>query len=484
MVITSCSFKESPKLDNTTAQPDLSNQEAIAWIENNLTSANALKNHVSRKSIPKAMFEYKVPGVSMAFVDQGKVAWKKTYGYANLATSEKVTDNTVFTGASLSKPLTAIAALSLVESERLSLDENVNNKLEDWQVPENEFTKKEKVTLRHLISHRAGVKNDLWSSYLPEQSVPSLTQMLAGQHPSVDPATSIITTPGSIESYSNPGYSIIQKMIEDVTNKSFEHVLDELVLQPSEMNDSSFQQPIPEYLRARKAVGYDETVNAYSYKLFPYKAAGGVWTTPSDMARFIITLFKDYDGQHNILPTSMVEEVFSRNEVRLAFSKIYNENSEDLIFRHYGSNQGFTCYLVGSVLKRQAIVVMTNSDNGFELLDYIARAVAEFYQWDYLQPTIHMPYKAEASELENYTGHYLNNDKKITFSVDNNALTIKLKPSDNPQTLTHIGPGEFISTEDSVKYQFLRPRGESTGPFVWLRITSNGGSDSYVEKIN
>lgn len=483
MAITSCSPQKDVWLNNNTENPDLPNQEAIEWIENHLTPSESLKNHISRKSILEAMSEYKIPGVSMAFVDQGEIAWTKTYGYADLQTLEKVTKDTVFTGASFSKPLTAIAALDLVENNKLNLDENVNNKLEGWHIPENEFTENEKVTLRHLLSHRAGVKNDLWSSYLPEQTVPSLTQMLAGQPPSVDPAVSVIATPGSAEQYSNPGYSIIQKLIEDVTDQSFEKVLDELVLEVSGMSDSSFQQPIPDYLQTRRATGYDENLNPFPYRLFPYKAAGGIWTTPSDMARFIITLYKDYEGHNKILSSSAMAKVFSRDPIRLAFAKIYDENSEDLLFRHYGTNQGFSSYLVGSIHKHQAVVIMTNGHMEFEFLDYVARAVAEFYDWDYLKPTIHLPYITTALELDDYIGHFRIDDKQLEFSIQNDMLAVKLKTENEPENLTQISPGEFISIKDSAKYQFLKAREASDGTFIWVRVTSPGGSESYAERV-
>lgn len=307
--------------------------------------------------------------------------------------------------------------------------------------------------------------------------------MLAGQSPSVDPATSVISVPGSAEKYSNPGYSIIQQMLEDVTGESFEDVLDKLVLQPSKMLDSSFAQPMPDYLQHRRAIGYNNKLQPYPYKLFPFKAAGGVWTTPSDMARFVLTLFEDYQGQNNILSTAMTTNVFSRDRIRLGFSKIFNDSSDDLVFRHYGSNQGFTCYLIGSLVNRQAIVIMTNSDNGFDFLDYTARAVAEFYKWDYLQPTVHQKHIIDSADLSNYVSQFNYNNDLLGFEVEDNALVLTFNSSAKQQRLIPIGKSEFISTEDSVKYQFLLPRGNSSDVYEWLRITSAAGKDDYAGKV-
>lgn len=420
----------------------------------------------------------------MAFVDQGKIAWTKSYGYANLATLEGVTDKTVFTGASLSKPLTAMAALRLVDSGILTLDEDVNLKLKEWHVPDNDFTKNEKVTLRWLISHKAGVKNDLWSSFLPGEAVPTLNQMLAGQSPSVDPAVSIVSVPGSKEKYSNPGYSIIQKLLMDVQNDSFDNILDQLVLQPSGMVDSSFQQPMPERLQARRAVGYDSQLKPYTYKLFPYKAAGGVWTTPTDIARFIIALFKDAEGQQTILSKTMIEQVFSRNPERLGFSKIFNDDNDDLIFRHYGSNQGFTCYMVGSVKQKQAIVIMTNSDNGFALLDYIARAVAERHEWGHLKPKVSSAHSLEPEAMDGFLGSFDYHSDVLTFSLKGGSLWVASKNNKTQTQLTPVADTQFISADDSTAYHFLKNRSGTIKYYKWIRITEPSGNINFAQKVD
>lgn len=429
------------------------------------------------------MSEFKVPGLSIAFVDSGEIAWTKSYGFSNLVTSKMVSDKTVFTGASLSKPLTAFAALNLVELGKLKLDEDVNATLTSWKVPNNIHTEKEKVTLRQLLGHRAGIKNDLWSSFLPEEEVPSLSQMLAGQTPSIDPPVSVVSLPGAEQQYSNPGYSIIQQLLKDASNDNFDNILDTIVLQPSGMQNSSFQQPMPDKLKKRRAIGYGENLEPYPYRLFPYKAAGGVWTTPSDMAQFVITLFNDYDGKGKILSSSMMKQIMIKENQRLAFSKIFDEDRKGLIFRHYGSNQGFTSYMVGSLDHRQAVIIMTNSDNGFSLLDYIARAVAEFYQWEFLKPVIHKPTESGA-EINSYVGDFDYRSEILNFNVKNNALWISSKTLKHPVKLVAVGKSEFISNIGPTKYEFYRPRGVRQGEFKWVRvIPASGRDDEYAPRI-
>jgi len=429
------------------------------------------------------MAEDRIPGVSIAFVDQGAIAWKKTYGYANLATLERVNDQTVFTGASLSKSLTAMAALCLVEQGMLDLDEDVNIKLQGWQVPDNEFTKNEKVTLRRLISHRAGIKNILWSSFAPDEVVPTLEQMLAGQAPSTEPPVSLEAVPGEEEKYSNPGYSIVQKLLNDVSGERFEDLLDRLVLKPSGMVDSSFEQPMPKRLKARRAIGYDSRLKPYSYKLFPYKAAGGVWTTPTDIANFMIALFKDYEGREIMLTKAMMAQVFSRNPERLGFSKIFQDGSEDLVFRHYGSNQGFTCYMVGSLQHKQAVIIMTNSDNGFNLLDYIARAVAEYCGWDYLKPTEYPPIELAAETMAKYCGSFDHDSGKLTFDVTDKALWVASESTGERMKLTPVGERKFIDPANAMTYEFFRNRTGEIKYYKWARVIEPAGREYWAPKL-
>ena len=107
-------------------------------------------------NLTELMKIYKVPGLSVAVIDNFKIAWAKAYGVTEAGATTPVTIHTLFQAGSISKPVAATGALYLVEHGKLSLDENVNDKLKTWQVPDNEFTKDQKVTLRRLLSHKIG----------------------------------------------------------------------------------------------------------------------------------------------------------------------------------------------------------------------------------------------------------------------------------------------------------------------------------------
>ena len=126
---------------------------------------------------------YQVPGVSITVFDDGQILWARGFGLADISANQRVTPETLFQAASVSKSVTAFAALQLVQQGKLSPDEDVNRKLVSWKVPENEFTRNEKVTLRRLLSHTAGLNGASVGGYLASEPLPTTMQILDGKKP-------------------------------------------------------------------------------------------------------------------------------------------------------------------------------------------------------------------------------------------------------------------------------------------------------------
>jgi len=197
--------------------------------------------------------------------------------------------------------VTAIAALRLVQAGKLNLDEDVNQKLGSWKVPENEFTKEKKVTLRGLLSHSAGVNVSSYTGYLSGEQVPTLVQVLDGVKPANSPAVRVEAIPGSRFNYSGGGLTIVQQLLVDVEKKPFPDLMREIVFEPLKMKHSTFEQPLPKNLLALAAAGHNgkgETP-AGRWRVFPEMAAAGMWTTPSDLARLVIEIQRAQAGQSN-----------------------------------------------------------------------------------------------------------------------------------------------------------------------------------------
>jgi CubicO group peptidase (beta-lactamase class C family) len=182
--------------------------------------------------LSERMRHYKVPGVSIAVIDNFSIAWAKGYGSLRSGGDAPVTTQTLFHAASVTKTVSAAATLTLVQQGRIDLDEDVNNKLSSWKVPESEFTKREKVTLRGLLSHTGGLQDGFSSRspadavpnyFTPEGEKPSITlkQLLnPGPGIDVDGPTHVTKVPGSEYRYANADYVIVELLVNDLTGNS------------------------------------------------------------------------------------------------------------------------------------------------------------------------------------------------------------------------------------------------------------------------
>lgn len=445
----------------------------IKTIEQHLLPNQYLEEHLRTESIAEVMLRDNIPGVSMTFIDNGDIAWRRTYGYAELSKLSPVTPETVFAGASLSKPLTAVTAMQLVDAGKVSLDEDINNYLTSWQLPYNKFTNTQPVTLRQLIGHRAGISNHVAAPNAVGEKVPTVTQMLKGESPYKGPEITLFSKPNEQYRYSNPGYTIIQQLIEDVTKTSFEAAVQSRVFEPLDMESSSFKQPIPESLKVSRATGYSKDITPYPYQLFPFKGAGGVWTTPTDLATFTMALIGDYhSGQGQLVSQQIAREMFTRDPSRLGFKKHYVDGSDDIIFDHWGSIPGFTSYMVGSVQNKQALVIMTNSDSGFNLMAAIARTVAQHYGWEAMKPKVYRPYEIDPTLLSKLTGTYGKlggNQVQHSFVIENNRLQLG---NNNTSPLVAIDNYKFIDPASNTTFEFLPSK---TGEVNWVRVTLESG---------
>lgn len=446
-------------------------------IENNLIPIYSIKGQTTKMSISDFLKRDNIPGLRIVFIDKGKMAWSADYGYADIEKKIMVNFNTVFAGASLSKPVAAVTALNLVEKGKLDLDENINEKLVEWKIPENEFTKTQKVTLKRLLSHTSGLDGQLWSEYLEKDSIPTFKQMLNGEKPSVDPAPHFFNEPGKAHKYSNTGYLIVGELIADASGQSFADAVDQLVFKPCGMTNSTFRQSLPEQLRNRAATGYSGNLRPFPYKIYPFGAAGAIWTTPNDLGKFVISLMKDYKtDSHIILSKEMSKNVFNKGEDKdkLAFSLWTHKN--DIVFRHTGHCLGFTSFIFGSVDKDQAVIVMSNGENTQDLFDHIQRAVAEEYKWDYFRPEFYDAASINIKSLKQFTGQFNWEGNFLLITKEEDKLFVLIN-SDRYQ-LIPIAENQFLIPEKSLNLIF--PKGEGKSIKIWK---ANGDS-SEANKIN
>jgi CubicO group peptidase (beta-lactamase class C family)/imidazolonepropionase-like amidohydrolase len=329
-----------------------------------------------------------VPGLSVAVVHAGQIAWTRSYGVRSAAEPHAITDSTVFQAGSLSKPLATFGVLRLVSNGKLGLDDDVNRYLTRWKVPTNRFTRAAPVTLRHLLSHRAGVNVRGFDGYQRGAALPTLVDVLNGAPPANSPPITIDTMPGAINRYSGGGFEIAQLALEDVTRQHFDawmraNIFNELGLRRttySEMDDTSNAGDI-----ALGHTGAGGLIDG-GWRVLPEMAAASLWSTPSELARVVIALQQAAKGERVAgIPANVSTEMLRLHGENQGLG-IGLKGGVPFRFSHAGSNDGYRAMLIGYLDRDDGIVLMTNGDGGNALLMEYARAVAREYGWADLVP--------------------------------------------------------------------------------------------------
>lgn len=344
-------------------------------------------------SIPQLMQKLHVPGVSVAVIRDYKIAWTKTWGVASVATGVPVTDETLFQAASISKPVAAMASLRAVQYGRFGLDQDINTILKSWKLSMGTFAGGPAVTPRMLMSHTSGTGDGFgFPGYAPDTPRPTVVQILDGAAPSPLGPVRLERPPLAAAKYSGGGVLIQELALTDTLGRPFEDIMKTSVLDPIGMTHSTFAQPLPEIWRPKAAHAHDGAGHPYDapWHVYPEQAAAGLWTTPTDLAKFVIEVQLSLLGRANhVLDPTMAKEMITPVGVGpYAVGFMIEQKGQGWYFRHGGANWGYRGAIFAHRLKGYGVVVMTNGENGSELSQEIIDRVARAYDWDTLEKPI------------------------------------------------------------------------------------------------
>ncbi|MHA1737752.1 MAG: serine hydrolase domain-containing protein [Candidatus Heimdallarchaeota archaeon] len=351
----------------------------------------------STKPLVDRMKHYKIPGVSIAIIDDYKIAWAHNEGVKDKVSNKKVDENTLFEAASTTKPLTAAAALHLVEQGILALDEDVNKILKDWKIPDNEFTKNEKVTLRRLLTHKAGISRPDSLFGTEEGKVATIIQVLNGEKPALNDPAEIIFEPGSDHAYSNLGFIIVEKLMQDATGKSYKQLMKEIIFDPLEMKNSTFEVQLPEkygdnFIKHHTGDGETKGIGVAE----GYYGHGGLRTTSEDLAKFTTEIINAYQGKSSKIFSQAMAKTYLSNEQKLDPEKYFGlftgqaqgffliENERETFFILPGENSpGAICFLVASHTSGKGACIMSNGAQGSLLALEMIFSLVKENKWDF-----------------------------------------------------------------------------------------------------
>jgi CubicO group peptidase (beta-lactamase class C family) len=348
------------------------------------------------------MRQQKLPGMSLAVIENFRIVCAKGYGVTVNGGKTPVIPTTLFLAGSISKPVAAVGALYLVQQGKLTLDEDVNRRLTSWKVPDNTYTHRRNVTLRLLLGHTSGFTGgDFFPGYAVGEPLPTLAQILDGLPPATNPPMRVGFEPGTQWHYSGDGYVVVQQLMTDASGQSFPDFMRTVVFEKLGMHDSTYEEPLPPGRAASAASGtlMDGKVVQGGWHVNPEMAAGGLWSTPTDLAKLAIELALSIHGKANHLLTqdttrNLLTPQWKEGVINILGTKQDPDQmglgffigSQKGRFGHIGGNVGYQATLVMFADTGDGVVIMTNSDVGLATGNALLNRIAEVYGWNYVAP--------------------------------------------------------------------------------------------------
>ena len=449
-------------------------QKHIHNVESGLLPAVIIKDAPHQThTLSERMASMHVNGVSIAVIHNGQIEWARGYGVSAIG-GPQVTPETLFQAGSISKPVAALAALRMVQQGKLSLDADVNSMLKSWKLPDAPVAAGKPVTLRELLTHTGGTTVHGFPGYATDAPVPTLVQVLNGEKPANTPPIRIETQPGTKWNYSGGGFTIMQQILVDQSGEPFPKLLEESVLKPIGMTQSTYQQPLPADRKALAATPYDAEGKpipggAHTY---PEMAAAGLWTTPSDIARYAIEVQTSLAGKSNhVLTQEMTKQMLTPGLGGWGLGVQIGGAPTNPYFSHGGVNQGFESLFVAYEQSGEGAIVMTNAQGGSAIAEEIMHSIAAEYNWPDERPTEKTAVPVDPKILADYAGRYeLGPNFDLTLQVVDGHLTLEA-PGEETLQLYASSNNRFFLAVMNAELEFVR---DGQGKVIKMIMHQNG----------
>lgn len=410
------------------AQPGLESiSSKINRVENSLNPGLIFGDSLPNYKLEQRMRETHIKGLSIAVIKNYKIEWAKGYGWADSAENRKVNTETRFQAASISKSLNSMGILKLVEQGKLDTAADINKLLKSWQFPYDSVSKNKKISLLNLLSHTASLDIHGFPGYDRNDSFPNLIQVLNGERPANTKKVRSVGQPGKAYRYSGGGTTITQLILKDITGKDYAQWMQQHVLTPLGMKNSSYNQPPTD--TANLATGYYNNGRPVhgKYHVYPEQAAAGLWTTPSDLARYMIDCQQTLKGETGkVLSTPMMKTRMTPYIDKNAALGVFIEKKGDQTwFTHNGGNEAFLCTSWGSMENGNGVVIMINGED-FSVINELLNSVATVYNWDgFYKPEFRKSVTIPKDTLAGYVGHFKMDKDTISLVMCGEHLCIQ-----------------------------------------------------------
>ncbi len=410
--------------------------------------------------ITDKMSEYKIPALSLAILNEGKIEWADIYQNADFPEEQKLNCASIFQAASLSKPVTFLAAVRMHAAGDIDLDKNVQNYLKDFELPQGKQTAENPVTFRNIFSHTSGITSGGYQGYAKDLALPSDLAIVRGGAGVNTPAIEVITPPNESLAYSGGGYTLAELALQDIYKDDFSNIMKKWILEPAGMKHSEFTQPLPDSKSNQVAKGHTQSgeVVAGGWNNYPEQAAAGLWSNAIDMAKFLIEIYNAYQGKSSIFSQSDIKSILSHERDGSVYGFIVNRAGDDIAITHYGGNAGYRTGMTISLTSGNGLVYLINSDNGGALGNELILSTSQVYDWQHFKQTSVQRKQVSADVLKELTGKYKWNnqiDLSVTFDENNGQISLYFPNGDEYKLVTIVGDAlDFIHPNTGVKVSF------------------------------
>ncbi|WP_339143587.1 serine hydrolase domain-containing protein [Pseudoalteromonas galatheae] len=439
-----CAIFCSSLLSQTSFATD-SAQHQVQQVAQNLLPRVQLKGQKYQPvDLQTRLQETHLPGLSLAVIKDGKVVWAEGYGIADKKQNRKVTTETLFQAGSISKPVAALAVLKLAQDGKVDLDADVNQYLTSWKVPTNEFTKANPVTLRQLMTHTSGLTQHGFPGYVRGSKIPTDVEVLMGKG-NTDLVT-VDTLPGKAWRYSGGGYTVMELLVADVTKMPFEEYVQQAILTPLGMHNSTYAQPLPKTLWSKASAAFDDKGEQVDgdWHVYPEQAAAGLWTTPVDLAKYIMAVQQAYAGNTvGPITPELAKQMLEVHHDVWGLGPELEQREQGLVFTHGGKNKGFSNRFEAFVEKGEGMVLMSNGDSASTVFGELRIAISEHYGWDFIRSkkiTAITLSEERAKQLEGLYAYDKDHQFKMKITRDGTRFNVLDMARDNLMA--------FVATEE------------------------------------
>tara|TARA_R110002110_G_scaffold92763_11_gene241995 strand:+ start:390 stop:2177 length:1788 start_codon:yes stop_codon:yes gene_type:complete len=323
------------------------------------------------QKMPELLNDFIVPGAAIAIIENGEVILQKGYGYSDINKGIKVTKTTGFNIGSISKTIAAWGVMKLVQEGKIDLDAPAEQYLTRWHIPKSDFDS-DKVTIRRLLSHTAGLSLHGYPGWSPKDELPTIEESLDGKNNGPG-RVEIIMEPGTKWKYSGGGFSILQLIIEEVTKQKFEDYMQADILNPLGMTSSSYT--IDEKILKSSSLEHNNFGEVIDFELFTAQAAAGLHTTIEDFTKFAqasLYTSKNNKKHQQILSATTLEQMMkpalaSNGSYGLGYQVDAIQDTSVVLRGHGGANTGWHAFLMLDPETNDGFIMITNGGAGHNI---------------------------------------------------------------------------------------------------------------------